>query len=254
MLTTNLALARIVESLRDWGRDCWCEPGEANTCVKRFECQLGTLPQGYDHKYIYSHVGYNLKATDLQAALGLASSAKLDEFIAARRRNWQRLRERLRRACRDLLLPEATPDSDPSWFGFAVTVEPGAPFSRARAGRLPGGPQDRHPAAVRRQPHPAPGLPRPARTGSSATLTQQRHHHRADLLDRRLPGPHRRDDRLCRDVDLGVRRRPGMRAGNARRRDDEFHFGRPRRPPDPMSPTPLRKTTRHPTAAPTYPS
>ncbi|MFD8869296.1 lipopolysaccharide biosynthesis protein RfbH [Streptomyces sp. NPDC059590] len=130
VLTSNLALARIVESLRDWGRDCWCEPGESNKCLKRFDYQMGTLPAGYDHKYIFSHVGYNLKTTDLQAALGLTQLAKLDAFGAARRRNWRRLREGLD-GVEHLLLPEATPRSDPSWFGFVITVEPGAPFGRA---------------------------------------------------------------------------------------------------------------------------
>ncbi|MEV7618184.1 lipopolysaccharide biosynthesis protein RfbH [Streptomyces sp. NPDC089799] len=130
VLTSNLALARIVESLRDWGRDCWCEPGETNKCLKRFKYQMGTLPEGYDHKYIFSHVGYNLKATDIQAALGLTQLDKIDEFCAARRRNWRRLREGLD-GVPHLLLPEATPRSDPSWFGFALTVQPDAPFSRA---------------------------------------------------------------------------------------------------------------------------
>ncbi|MFJ1785529.1 lipopolysaccharide biosynthesis protein RfbH [Streptomyces anulatus] len=130
VLTANLALARIVESLRDWGRDCWCEPGESGKCLKRFEYQMGTLPVGYDHKYIFSHVGYNLKATDLQAALGLSQLAKLDEFCAARRRNWRRLRDGLADVPH-LVLPEATPRSDPSWFGFVLTIDPDAPFSRA---------------------------------------------------------------------------------------------------------------------------
>ncbi|MFH9070590.1 lipopolysaccharide biosynthesis protein RfbH [Streptomyces alboflavus] len=130
VLTSNLALARIVESMRDWGRDCWCEPGESNTCRKRFGYQMGTLPDGYDHKYIFSHVGYNLKSTDLQAALGLSQLGKLDEFSAVRRRNWRRLREGLADVPW-LVLPEATPDSDPSWFGFVITVDPGAPFRRA---------------------------------------------------------------------------------------------------------------------------
>jgi NDP-hexose-3,4-dehydratase len=130
VLTSNLILAKIVESLRDWGRDCWCAPGESDTCLKRFKQQLGELPYGYDHKYIYSHVGYNLKATDVQAALGLTQLAKLDGFIAARRRNWRRLREGLDGAPH-LLLPQPGPRSDPSWFGFVLTVEPGAPFSRA---------------------------------------------------------------------------------------------------------------------------
>ncbi|WP_182904350.1 lipopolysaccharide biosynthesis protein RfbH [Microbispora sp. H13382] len=127
VLTSNLVLARIVESLRDWGRDCWCEPGESNTCLKRFDYQMGTLPKGYDHKYIYSHVGYNLKATELQAALGLSQLDKLDDFCATRRRNWRRLREGLD-GVPHLLLPEATPRSDPSWYGFVITVDPQAPF------------------------------------------------------------------------------------------------------------------------------
>ncbi|UWE10068.1 lipopolysaccharide biosynthesis protein RfbH [Actinacidiphila bryophytorum] len=131
VLTANLALARIVESLRDWGRDCWCEPGESDKCLKRFDYQMGTLPAGYDHKYIFSHVGYNLKATDLQAALGLSQLARLDDFCAVRRHNWRRLREGLD-GVPHLLLPEATAGSDPSWFGFVITVDPGAPFRRAQ--------------------------------------------------------------------------------------------------------------------------
>nr|QDG00814.1 NDP-hexose 34-dehydratase [Streptomyces griseus]UYD71612.1 NDP-hexose 3,4-dehydratase [Streptomyces sp.] len=130
VLTSNLKLHRVVESLRDWGRDCWCEPGKNNTCLKRFDHQMGRLPQGYDHKYIFSHVGYNLKATDLQAALGLTQLDKLDGFIAARRRNWRRMREGLE-GVPHLRLPEPTRGSDPSWFGFVISVDPGAPFSRA---------------------------------------------------------------------------------------------------------------------------
>ncbi|MDO0939339.1 lipopolysaccharide biosynthesis protein RfbH [Streptomyces sp. DG2A-72] len=130
VLTSDLKLARVVESLRDWGRDCWCEPGKSNTCLKRFEHQMGRLPKGYDHKYIFSHIGYNLKATDLQAALGLTQLAKVDGFTEARRRNWQRLRDGLD-AVPHLVLPEATPGSEPSWFGFVITVDPQAPFSRA---------------------------------------------------------------------------------------------------------------------------
>ncbi|MFI9272603.1 lipopolysaccharide biosynthesis protein RfbH [Kitasatospora sp. NPDC052896] len=162
VLTSNLALARIVESMRDWGRDCWCEPGENDKCLKRFQYQMGTLPAGYDHKYIFSHVGYNLKATDLQAALGLTQLAKLDEFCAARRRNWRRLREGLD-GVPGLLLPEATRRSDPSWFGFAITVAPEATFTRSglvdflesrRIGtrRLFAGNLTRHPAYIG-QPH-----------------------------------------------------------------------------------------------------
>jgi len=162
VLTSNLALARIVESLRDWGRDCWCEPGENDKCLKRFQYQMGTLPAGYDHKYIFSHVGYNLKATDIQAALGLTQLDKLDGFIADRRRNWRRLREGLD-GVPHLLLPEATPRSDPSWFGFVLTVAPDAPFQRAElvaflegrkigTRRLFAGNLTRHPAYID-QPH-----------------------------------------------------------------------------------------------------
>jgi CDP-6-deoxy-D-xylo-4-hexulose-3-dehydrase len=162
VLTSNLALARIVESMRDWGRDCWCEPGEDNKCFKRFTYQMGTLPHGYDHKYIFSHVGYNLKSTDIQAALGLSQLRKLDDFCAARRANWRRLRDGLE-GVPGLLLPEATPGSDPSWFGFLITVEPDAPYRRAdladflesrRIGtrRLFAGNLTRHPAYLD-QPH-----------------------------------------------------------------------------------------------------
>ena len=129
VVTDNLQLARAVESIRDWGRDCWCEPGDDNTCYKRFQWQLGTLPEGYDHKYTYSHIGYNLKSTDLQAALGVTQLPKVDRFGAARRRNWQRLHDGLADAP-GLLLPRATPDSDPSWFGFPLTVLSDAPFTR----------------------------------------------------------------------------------------------------------------------------
>lgn len=123
-------LKKIVESFRDWGRDCWCAPGDENTCGRRFDWQLGGLPHGYDHKYIYSHIGYNLKATDLQAAVGVAQLDKLDGFVADRRRNWQRLREGVADLGEHFVLPEATPGSDPSWFGFCLTVRPEAPFTR----------------------------------------------------------------------------------------------------------------------------
>jgi NDP-hexose-3,4-dehydratase len=129
VLTSNLKLARIVESLRDWGRDCWCEPGVSDTCHKRFSQQQGNLPFGYDHKYTFSHVGYNMKNTDLQAALGLSQLGKLPEFGAARRRNWARMRENLD-GVPGLLMPEPTPGSDPSWFGFILTVTPDANFTR----------------------------------------------------------------------------------------------------------------------------
>ncbi len=127
--TDNLVLGRVVESMRDWGRDCWCLPGEDDTCHKRFTYQLGTLPLGYDHKYTYSHVGYNLKSTDIQAALGLTQLPKLPSFADARRRNWRLLRDALE-DIPNLVLPRPTPGSDPSWFGFAITVGADAPFSR----------------------------------------------------------------------------------------------------------------------------
>jgi len=120
----------LVESFRDWGRDCWCEPGEDDTCGKRFGWQMGGLPFGYDHKYIYSHIGYNLKLTDLQAAVGVAQLAKLDRFIEIRQRNWNLLREGLDKYKEVLLLPEPAINSQPSWFGFLISVQPDAPFSR----------------------------------------------------------------------------------------------------------------------------
>ena len=130
VLTNRNRLKTLVESFRDWGRDCWCEPGKDNTCGKRFDWRLGELPHGYDHKYIYSHIGYNLKATDMQAAVGVAQLAKLPSFIAARRRNFDLLRQGLSDLQEHLILPEATPFSEPSWFGFPITVAEGAPFTR----------------------------------------------------------------------------------------------------------------------------
>ncbi|MBI5107549.1 MAG: lipopolysaccharide biosynthesis protein RfbH [Rhodocyclales bacterium] len=130
VFTDDPLLARIVESFRDWGRDCYCAPGKDNTCGKRFDWQLGDLPCGYDHKYTYSHAGYNLKITDMQAALGVAQMARLNDFIAARRANFLHLRERLRDCEEFLVLPEATAASDPSWFGFLLTLRENAPCSR----------------------------------------------------------------------------------------------------------------------------
>jgi CDP-6-deoxy-D-xylo-4-hexulose-3-dehydrase len=130
VFTGDPLLARAVESFRDWGRDCYCAPGKDNTCGKRFDWQLGDLPCGYDHKYTYSHAGYNLKITDMQAALGVAQMARLDEFIAARRANFAHLTTRLH-ACEEfLILPQATPDSEPAWFGFLLTLRENAPCSR----------------------------------------------------------------------------------------------------------------------------
>lgn len=124
------SLKVLVESFRDWGRDCWCEPGEDDTCGKRFGWQMGDLPFGYDHKYIYSHIGYNLKLTDLQAAVGVAQLSKLDGFIDARQKNWSSLRLGLDKYSDALLLPEPGINSQPSWFGFLISVRQDAPFSR----------------------------------------------------------------------------------------------------------------------------
>jgi len=126
-------LRTLVESFRDWGRDCWCAPGKDNTCGKRFDWQLGELPCGYDHKYTYSHIGYNLKLTDMQAAVGVAQLQKLDGFIEARQRNFALLREGLRDLEEFFVLPEATAGAEPSWFGFPIAVRTGAPFTRHRA-------------------------------------------------------------------------------------------------------------------------
>jgi len=129
--TASEELAGIARSFRDWGRDCYCADGENNTCGKRFTQQFGRLPLGYDHKYVYSHIGYNLKVTDMQAAVGVAQLRKLDDFVAARKRNHAVLAAGLDRHERHLLLHRATPNSDPSWFGFVITVRPEAPFTRA---------------------------------------------------------------------------------------------------------------------------
>jgi CDP-6-deoxy-D-xylo-4-hexulose-3-dehydrase len=122
-------VAKQVESFRDWGRDCYCETGHDNTCQKRFGWQLGDLPLGYDHKYTYSHIGYNLKATDMQAALGVTQLAKLESFIEARRRNFDYLYEKLK-GVEGLILPKATEHSEPSWFGFPITLDPSHPVDR----------------------------------------------------------------------------------------------------------------------------
>lgn len=130
VLTQKATLRKIIESFRDWGRDCWCAPGADNTCGRRYDWQLGGLPYGYDHKYTYSHIGYNLKATDPQAAVGLAQLDKLDGFGQARRRNWTTLRNGLTHLEEFFVLPRALAEADPSWFGFCLTVRPDAPFSR----------------------------------------------------------------------------------------------------------------------------
>jgi CDP-6-deoxy-D-xylo-4-hexulose-3-dehydrase len=131
VVTNDDQLGRIARSFRDWGRDCYCAGGESNTCGTRFSQQSGTLPQGFDHKYVYTHIGYNLKVTDMQAAVGCAQLRKLDTFIARRRANFDRLMDALRPYEDRLLLPQATPHSEPSWFGFVITVRERAGFTRA---------------------------------------------------------------------------------------------------------------------------
>jgi CDP-6-deoxy-D-xylo-4-hexulose-3-dehydrase len=128
--TNDTTLKRLVESFRDWGRDCWCPSGRDNTCGNRFTQQFGELPYGYDHKYVYSHFGYNLKVTDMQAAIGCAQLEKLPGFVTARQNNWQQLRSSLDGLADRFVLPEATANSDPSWFGFLLTVRPEAGFTR----------------------------------------------------------------------------------------------------------------------------
>ena len=130
VLVKKAAHKTIVESIRDWGRDCWCPPGCDNTCLKRYEWTLGELPEGYDHKYTYSHLGYNLKSGDIQAAIGLAQLDRLESFIELRRRNWKYLKSRLKVLEEFLALPEVAENSDPSWFGFALTVKSGGPKTR----------------------------------------------------------------------------------------------------------------------------
>ena len=130
VFTNNAELKMIIESFRDWGRDCYCQPGKDNTCGKRFCWKLGDLPEGYDHKYTYSHLGYNLKITDMQAACGLAQIDKLDSFVQARKDNFVYLKNRLASCEESLILPEATPNSDPSWFGFLMTIRPESNLSR----------------------------------------------------------------------------------------------------------------------------
>ena len=128
--TNDLQLKQLVDSFRDWGRDCWCQSGKDDTCKKRFKWQLGELPYGYDHKYIYSHFGYNLKVTDMQAAIGCAQLEKLPSFIEARKNNWKLLRDGLDDLSDKFVLPEPTPNSEPCWFGFLLTVREGAGFTR----------------------------------------------------------------------------------------------------------------------------
>lgn len=130
VLTKKASYKTIIESFRDWGRDCWCATGCENTCLKRFEWQLGELPMGYDHKYIYSHLGYNMKSGDIQAAIGLAQLDRLEDFVELRRRNWKYLKDGLTDLGDYLMLPKAREQSDPSWFGFLITVKQESPKTR----------------------------------------------------------------------------------------------------------------------------
>ncbi|OPY04358.1 MAG: UDP-4-amino-4-deoxy-L-arabinose--oxoglutarate aminotransferase [Syntrophorhabdus sp. PtaB.Bin184] len=130
VVTDSEDLARIARSFRDWGRDCYCSGGENNTCGKRFTQQFGSLPYGYDHKYVYSHIGYNLKVTDMQAAVGVAQLEKLDSFTDKRKANFKTIYSELKRYEEHLILPEATAESDPSWFGFLISIRPGTGFTR----------------------------------------------------------------------------------------------------------------------------
>jgi len=130
VFTDNPLLKKIIESIRDWGRDCFCAPGKNNTCGKRFEWKFEQLPDGYDHKYIYSNLGYNLKITEMQASVGLGQLTKLAEFIQTRKENFSYLKNELKQFEKYLFLPESTPKSEPSWFGFPITVKESAPFSK----------------------------------------------------------------------------------------------------------------------------
>ena len=130
VLTNNPILKKAMESIRDWGRDCWCAPGCDDTCKQRFSQKLGDLPEGYDHKYTYSHLGYNLKITDMQAACGVAQLRKINSFIEKRKDNFKKISSKLEKFSKYLILPKAQENSDPSWFGFLISVKPDAPFSR----------------------------------------------------------------------------------------------------------------------------
>ena len=190
VVTNDERLARIARSYRDWGRDCYCAGGENNTCGTRFSQQFGTLPHGFDHKYVYSHIGYNLKVTDMQAAIGCAQLGKLAGFIARRRANFDWLMNALRPYEDRLLLPRATPESEPSWFGFAITVRGRRRLHAGRHRPLPRSEPGRDAQPVRGQPAPPPRLhgdPAPDRRRSR----QHRHGHERHVLHRRLSGARR---------------------------------------------------------------
>ena len=187
VFTQKGSLKVLVESMRDWGRDCWCDPGRENTCGKRFSWALGDLPSGYDHKFIYSHIGYNLKMTDLQAAIGVAQLEKLSGFIEARRENWKRLRDIFEAHEDDLILPEPTPHSEPSWFGFKLLVRKRGALLAQRACRLSGGARDSYSQCVCGQPAAAAGIQR-HRAPCCGRAIEHRSHHGRWILDRCLPG------------------------------------------------------------------
>jgi CDP-4-dehydro-6-deoxyglucose reductase, E1 len=162
VVTSNPLIHKAIRQFRDWGRDCWCDTGKDNTCRRRFEWQMGELPYGYDHKYIYSQIGYNLKLTDMQAALGLAQLTKLPEFIKKRRENFAQLYEFFSTYKKYFILPSALPDTNPSWFGFPIVVSKKAPFTKLdfvkyleshniATRSIFGGNLKRHPAYVKRK-------------------------------------------------------------------------------------------------------
>ena len=227
VLTDSPVLKKVAESFRDWGRDCWCEPGCDNTCGKRFDWQLGDLPHGYDHKYTYSHVGYNLKVTDMQAAVGVSQMRKLPRFVEARRANFAYLRAGLEPFADALLLPEPTPNSNPSWFGFPITVKDAQPGRPRPAGPGARRPQDRHPPSLRRQPAAPAGLPRRQRPRRRRPR-QRRSRHESHVLGRRISRHYDGDD--------GFRRRHGAQdAGGRAAADGRVAAAGDRNEPDPKS-------------------
>ena len=187
VLTDKPNLQLLIESFRDWGRDCWCEPGKDNTCGKRFDWQLGTLPCGYDHKYTYSHIGYNLKATDMQAALGASQIDKLPHFIERRKENFRHLFKALQPLEDCLVLPEATPGSDPSWFGFPIGVREIGALQAAGPGSRSGSKEDRDPTCCSAETCCVSPHTKTASIRVIGDLQEHRLRHEQRLLDRRLP-------------------------------------------------------------------